>query len=453
MTNSDAQWEEFRQRIQHSFSEADAGPILRALDYLVERSDQHTADRTRAASELLCHGADPAVVTAALLVPLRRHATLAPAELQSLFGDDVTQLVEKVISIPVLGPEGQAVEGPPPLLESISGDLRAAILSIGLRLADLEVPTGQQEGQARDLAHETMDLYVPLADRLGMGALCTRLEDASFRRLEPAVYQELAQTVGPIQEDDAVCLKLLEEGIRQLLSREGIEATLCGRTKGLYSIYRKMRLRDCPVEEILDKIGLRIVVSSVAACYATLGLLHTHFRPVPGTFDDYIGLPKENGYQSLHTCIYPVAGISGKPVEIQIRTEPMHRQAEYGVAAHWRYKYDKENTSSGQEHLQWLRSMLVRQKRTPDPMAFLRELRRQVFDDRLVIFDPAGRPLRFPEGSTVADLLERVVEGEKGYIVRVNGLIQSPDHVLRDGDSVEWLLEETASVAEGESHD
>jgi (p)ppGpp synthase/HD superfamily hydrolase len=373
---------DFRERVRLSFDRATADLVLKAHDCAVERFGAEHAGHTLVADRLLRQHADPVVVTAALLAPLRRHGCMEASEVLSLFGQVPADLVEKVFLEHPLRTDTEAhrEQDMQHFLKSISGDIRAVILRIGLRLAELERLAAQDSDKCQDIARETLELYVPLADRMGMGMLCTQLEDVCFRILRPAVCEELARNVEPIQAEDELCLELVKLAVERLLRQNGVNGTTHGRTKGLYSLYRKMYRLECPLEDIMDKIGLRIIVSSVEECYAVLGLLHTHFRPVPGTFDDYIGFPKENGYQSLHTCVYPATDVSHKPVEFQIRTEAMHRVAEYGIAAHWRYKSAEEAQASSDRQLQWLRGLMPQREKAASHAEFIEHLRRQVFD-------------------------------------------------------------------------
>jgi (p)ppGpp synthase/HD superfamily hydrolase len=205
-----------------------------------------------------------------------------------------------------------------------------------------------------------------------------------FRILEPVVFEELARAVEPIQREDALCLELLKEGMERLLQQNGIDATVHGRTKGLISLYRKMTCRLCSVQEVMDKIGLRVIVSSVDKCYAALGLIHAHFQPVPGTFDDYISTPKDDGYRALHACVYPVPGISFKPVEIQILTESMDRQAQFGAAARWRYK-SEEARHDHDEGVERLDRLLSQAQRAVNYAEFVELLRRRVLTVDLAV--------------------------------------------------------------------
>ncbi len=322
-----------------SFAKRAADTVLKAHNLAAERFGPALSDHLFVADTLLRQHADHVVVTAALLVPLRRHGCIEHDQMFSLFGEAPATLTDKVLSAGSLcgDPHGSCYS--PSTVETIADDrVRALILRIGLRLAELEVAAGQKEDGHRDLAEQTLKRYVPLSGRLGMGRLRTRLEDNCFRLLEPSVYDELACTTAPAQSENSASFQQANHGMRRLLERNGMRGTVCGRTKGLYSLHRKIQRQGCSAHDIMDRIGLRVIVSSVGECYAVLGLVHTRFRPVRGTFDDYIRRPKENGYLSLHTCIYPPLPLPHVPVELQIRTESMHRDAEYGMAAHWLYK-------------------------------------------------------------------------------------------------------------------
>jgi len=287
------------------------------------------------------------------------------------------------------------------------------------------------------LARETMELYVPLAGRLGMGVMRARLEDICFRILEPHAYQELAEAISPIRQEDEGCLLLLVDGTKRLLEMNRITASVQGRTKGLYSLSRKMRAQGLSLEAITDKIGLRIIVSSVPECYAALGLLHTHHQPIPNRFRDYIGLPKDNGYQSLHTCVYPVREISRKQVEFQIRTNAMHMQAEFGVAAHWLYKSRQEAALEHHRHLTWVRGLYREHEGSVDRASFLRRLEEMVYRNEMIVFGDLGQQVRLPAGATVTDFLRGIGHDSGGDIeARINGKPASRRTSLRDGDTV-----------------
>lgn len=380
----------FPARVERCFGERDAAIVLRAYGCALDHSGSDAENHAHIADILLAQRADPVVVTAALLAPLHRRGDLTSGEIKSLFGEAMSNLVERSSSDHVLRTDTEAhrMEDLRRWLKSISADVRTLVLRVALRLGALEelVEKGHdQESDQKEVARETLELYVPLADRMSMGSLRTRLEDACFRILQPTIYAEVKGSLQPIREGDQICLSLLKDGVRQLLDQQGIKATIHGRTKGLYSLYQKMCRLDSSLKEIMDRIGLRVIVPSVKECYTVLDLLHTSFRPIAGTFDDYIKSPKKNGYQSLHTCVYPIPDASIKPVEFQIRTEAMHRKAEYGIAAHWLYKNESEAKIEGQKQLEWLRSLLPSGEENASHAEFVDHLHQQVYGNCLDI--------------------------------------------------------------------
>lgn len=402
----DREEQAFRTLARASYTGAAKNLILRAHSCAMERFGSDLDEHVGAADVLLRQRADHLVVTAALLAPLRKHGCIQFDEARALFGVVPAVLAERAVSQEPLrfDTEQHRQEDLQKFLSSLSQDLKGTVLTLGLRLAELE-RLAEHEGDAHhEIARQTLELYVPLADRMGMKVLRKRLEDACFRILKPVLYEELAQKVEPIQAEDNICLALLLISMRRLLDENKIEGTVQGRTKSLYSIYRKMYRLNCTLEQIMDRIGLRVIVSSVDECYAIVRLLHQQFRPVTGTFDDYIAHPKPNGYRSLHTCVYPVPEVSYKPVEFQIRTEQMHQEAEFGVAAHWFYKSDPEARSDEEARLTWLRRLLDQSQEFVDHDAFVRKLHHQVFGDRLLVFGENGQPVRLPAGATVDDL-------------------------------------------------
>jgi len=393
---ADVREKDLRQLVEESFTGAAAALALKAHDCAAERWGEGFAEQTRAIDILLSQHAAPGVIAGAFLALLRQHGYIEASEIRSRFGETLAMLVEKVFAEEILRTDTEAhrKQDLRYFLRSISGDLRAALLRFALRLAELERLADRDDGGRRDMAQETLDLYVPLADRIGMGVLRTRLEDVCFRILRPTLYEELAQRLEPIRAEDEACLALLMQGAMRLLKQHGIVGAVHGRAKGLYSLGRKMCRLKCSLQEIMDRIGLRIIVSSVEECYTVLELLHTHFRPVPGTFDDYIGSPKQNGYQSLHTCVYPATDVSHKPVEFQIRTEAMHQEAEHGIAAHWLYKSEAEAKFHSERQLEWLHSLLSQRERAANHREFIECLRQQVFDNRPVFLDNQSMSLQ-----------------------------------------------------------
>jgi len=396
----------FREHARRVFGKEAATLVLAADDLASQRAGSRTKQHRDVAELLLHQRADQVVVAAALLSPLRRERRVERAEIEALLGPAVADLVEQAVEVgPLRGDTAQHHhEDLRRLMDSLSGDMRVVILRLGLRVNDLK--GGETPGCAahRDLAQESLDLYVPLADRLGMSVLCAELQDQCFRILEPAVYDQLARAMGVIRSADEACVDSLSNGLAQLLRRHGITARVHGRVKSLYSLYSKMLRRQCSLQEITDRIGLRVIVSSETQCYAALQLLHTHFCPIPGTFDDYIASPKANGYQSLHTCIYAAPDAPAQPVEIQIRTRAMDQEAEFGVAAHWRYKNAAEAKARTDGQLAWLRGLNEMCQQTINPTQFIMQVRTQVYGDEIPACDArSAMQTRKEEGALLLD--------------------------------------------------
>ncbi len=238
---------------------------------------------------------------------------------------------------------------------------------------------------------------------------------------------------------DDVCLSLLLEKVSRLLLHHGIDADVVGRTKSLWSMYRKSLALGSSVEHVMDRLGARVIVASVPECYTVLGIVHRHFRPIPSTFRDYIGLPKENGYQSLHTCVYPLREISAKPVEFQIRTRAMHAEAEFGVAAHWLYKSREDGKAEQSRQRRWFEEVATLHASTLDHSMFVERLARLTCEQSLVIFLRGGAQVRVAKGSTALDLVNKVSDHPTTIrTVRVNSHEAALDTELSDGDTIEW---------------
>lgn len=432
----------FADVIHRTFGKADAGLLMRARAFALKRTGPGEAPDYRAAALLLEQEADAVTIAAALLAPIVWQGLATPDDLREHVAPSVAAVLQGLGSpyLPCTHSRSDRSEGIRVLLASMGGVPRKALLFIAFRLLALECAPDTCGAAARKMARETLDLFVPIADRLSLGDLRRRLEDACFHILDPEGYAVLREKVAPIQAEDDRCLQILLVGVRRLLDNNGIQGRVQGRTKSLHAIRRKMLRTGRTLEEIMDRIGLRVIVTSVPACYTVLGLLHAHFKPIPGTFDDYIGLPKDNGYQSLHTCVYPIREISHKPIEIQVRTELMHLEAEYGMAAHWRYKREGTLRDRGHQQAQWMVGLMQQHKEAGSNEAFVERLYRQVFRNHLVVFGSGGRIVRLADKSTVYDYL-RITNTRltKGGQVRVNGRTVGMNHSLRDGDSVEVL--------------
>jgi len=276
-----------------------------------------------------------------------------------------------------------------------------------------------------------------------MNTIRKEFEDICFKIEQPDICNKLARAVQNITKGDQDCLEILMEGVQQLLKENMVKCAVYGRTKSLYSIYQKMKHKYKPLEKILDRIGLRIIVCSVPDCYRVLGILHAHFRPIPGTFDDYIGLPKDNGYQSLHTSVYPIKDISIKPVEFQIRTKLMHMDAEFGTASHQQYKNDHAENYKNKGQQQCLKSPPYQKDMAESTESFIEILRRQVFRHELVVFGNSGKLISLIPGSTIRDMINfrRCSIDMNDIQVKVNGTIKPLDYSLKDGDTVNIVSE------------
>ncbi len=290
---------------------------------------------------------------------------------------------------------------------------------------------------------DILDFLLPVNNNLNLGKAYRSIEDAAFHILQPKVYEELEHQVAPIQAEDTECLKILQKAARGLLQRNNIKGSVQGRIKSLYSLHCKMARKGVSLETIMDRVALRIIVSSVPECYQVLGLLHAHFQPVPGTFMDYIGQPKENGYQSLHTCVYPFRDISHKNIEFQIRTELMHTEAEYGDAAHWKYKEGTGSIITGNQVKRAGQEAQNQQQQEPiGTAAFIKLLCQQMAADHIVIFGTSGHKVWLPENATVEHYLKKTNSTlSPPPLIKVNNRTVALGHILKDADTIEVIAQ------------
>jgi RelA/SpoT family (p)ppGpp synthetase len=386
---------------------------------------------------------DADTLCAAFLHALPRSIPNMEDRIENEFGLEIAKLVRGVQNFRILPQtdDDQKKSDLEHLFENMSRDLRIVFLRLSHRLYELEHAGHLSRDGRISLARETLEIYIPLARRLGMGAMRAKLENQAFRLFRPRIYRKLNKRLKIVNKEDEVCLSLMVEAIQRVMDNNGIQAQVEGRVKNLFSIYRKMVIKKLSFEEVTDKIAIRIIVEDVISCYNILGLLHIHFTPIPGTFDDYIARPKINGYQSLHTCVYPVPDISYKPVEIQIRTEEMHRKAEFGAAAHWNYKQDDTFDRIFEEQKRWIGSLIPMRNQFATHHRFTDALRKSVVRDPMVVFDEEGSVVRLPRNSQVRDFIQLKGSNlpKEKYIARVNGHLCGMNHRLRDGDTVEIL--------------
>jgi GTP pyrophosphokinase len=383
---------------------------------------------------------DGAAIQAALLHDVLEDSGVAKQKLVERFGAVVAELVDGVSKLDKLqfsSTEQAQAENFRKMLLAMARDVRVMLIKLADRLHNMRTLDAVDPEKRRRIARETLEIYAPIAHRLGLNTLFRELEELSFEHLHPLRYRVLQKAVLSARGNRRELLGKILQSVRKGLSEAKIRAEVYGREKTLYGIYRKMVEKHLSFSQVLDIYGFRVVVDSRAECYLALGALHELFKPVPGKFKDYIAIPKVNGYQSLHTTLI---GPYGTPVEFQIRTKDMHHVAESGVAAHWLYKDDDSDLSELQSRThQWLQSLLEIQRQTGDSSEFLEHIKVDLFPDKVYVFTPKGKIVSLPRGATVVDFAYSIHTdvGNKCVAARINGEIQPLRTQLRNGDMVE----------------
>ena len=376
-------------------------------------------------------------LAAALLHDTVEDCGYALDALREDFGDEIAQLVDGVTKLDkVHYGEASAAETVRKMVIAMARDIRVLVIKLADRLHNMRTLRWMPEEKQQKKARETLEIYAPLAHRLGMNAVKWELEDLSFATLYPKMYDEIVRLVGQRAPARDQYLAGVIDQIEADLKSAKVKAVVTGRPKHYYSVYQKMIVRGRDFADIYDLVGVRILVESVRDCYAVLGIVHSKWSPVPGRFKDYIAMPKFNMYQSLHTT---VIGPDGKPVELQIRTQDMHRAAEFGVAAHWRYKQADVGGKSGPDDFGWLRQLLEWQRETEDPDEFLDTLRYDLGASEVFVFTPKGDVVALPTGATPVDFAYSVHTevGHRCVGARVNGKLVPLESSLENGDVVE----------------
>jgi guanosine-3',5'-bis(diphosphate) 3'-pyrophosphohydrolase len=431
-------------------SKADLREVVRAYRYAEamhegqrrKSGDAYITHPVAVATELATLGLGTSTLVAALL-----HDTVedTPASLDDIregFGEEVAHLVDgvtKLDRIQVESKQQQQAETLRKMVVAMAKDIRVLVIKLADRLHNMETIGFMPRDKQKRIAQETLDIYAPLAHRLGMQNFKLRLEDLGFQTLHPKRYEEI---VAMVEERNPERERFLEEvmaSLREQLRELKVRGEVTGRPKHYYSIYEKMVLRGKEFDEIHDLVGIRVIVGSVRDCYAVLGQIHATWRPVPGRFKDYIAMPKVNLYQSLHTS---VMGPKGRPLEIQIRTRAMHQTAEFGVAAHWKYKDASRTTEEGaSDELPWIEQLLEWQEDVDEPGDYLESLKIDLYQDEVFVFTPKGDVMGLPAGSTPIDFAYAVHTdvGHRCIGARVNGRLVPLDHALSNGDTVEVL--------------
>ena len=393
---------------------------------------QHPVAVAKIVAEL---GLDDVTISAALLHDAVEDTGVTLEDLTLAFGPDVAAIVDGVTKLDRLkfdSKEAQQAATVRKMLVAMAKDMRVLIIKLADRLHNMRTVAAMPAWKQERTAQETLDIYAPLAHRLGMQEMRQQLEDLCFAALHPKRYAEIDHMVSTRSPERDIYLTQVLEDVRERCKELRIEAEVTGRPKHLWSIYEKMVVKGREFDEIFDLVGIRVVVPTVKDCYAALGSIHATWKPVQGRFKDYIAMPKFNLYQSLHTT---VVGPQGKPVEVQIRTEEMHSRAEYGVASHWNYKDDSTSTAD----LAWLNRIVDWQQETSDPSQFMANLKIDLEQDEVFVFTPKGKVITLQAGATPVDFAY-AIHTEVGHAcigARVNGKLVPLDSTLSSGDSVE----------------
>ena len=411
---------------------------------------------------------DVTTLVAALLHDVIEDCGVTYDQLEERFGEDVARLVDGVTKLTRLDAR-MAIDGDSPqaigaqddrlqaeslrkMLVAMAEDVRVVLIKLADRLHNMRTLGVLPAQRRRAIAQETLDIYTPLAHRLGIWDIKWRLEDMAFRHLDPVKYREISRMLAAKREEREAYIARVCENLKQELDTAGVDAEIVGRPKHIYSIYRKMEKYTTlgkRLSEIYDLYALRLLVKTTADCYHALGVVHSLWHPMPGQFDDYIANPKENVYQSLHSTVMCEGGV---PLEVQIRTHEMHQMAEYGVAAHWRYKEGGAGDIRFEDKMTWLRQLLEWQREVSGTEEFLESVKTDLFRDQVFVYTPKGDIIELPSGATPLDFAYKIHTelGHRCIGGKVNGRLVPLEHQLSNGDTIEIL---TTKVARGPSLD
>ena len=439
---------------------ADLSGVERALRFAGEA---HAAQRRASGEPYITHplaaaqtlaelGLDPVAIQAALLHDIPEDTEYSLEDVEERFGAEVARLVDGVTKLSKFSAhshEERQAENIRKMFLAMAEDVRVVLIKLADRLHNMRTIAGLPPEKQQRIARQTLEIYAPLAERLGIWQMKWELEDLSFKVLEPVAFRSIATQLETRRAARESYVERAMAELREALEISGIEADLSGRPKHLYSIHRKMERKSANFDEVYDVHAVRVLVDEVKDCYAALGVVHSLWRPIPGQFDDYIAMPKANGYQSLHTA---VIALEGHPLEVQIRTHQMHRIAEVGIAAHWRYKEGSKSDRDYDAKLAWIRQLMEWQREVADATEFVEGLKLDVFQDQVFVFTPKGEVKDLPAGSTPLDFAYRIHTdvGHRCIGAKVNNRLVPLDYKLRNGDIVEIV---TTRAAHGPSRD
>ncbi len=395
---------------------------------------------------------DSITISAGILHDVIEDTDYSYDDIKNLFGEEIAMLIDGVTKLGKLEyktKEEQQAESLRKMFIAMAKDIRVILIKLADRLHNMRTLRHKPEKKQREKASETMEIYAPIAHRLGISRIKWEMEDLALRYLEPTGYYDLVDKVAKKRREREDEINHVIELLKEKIKEVGIEAHIEGRPKSFYSIYRKMYFQNKTFDQIYDLTAVRIIVDTVKDCYGVLGIVHTLWKPIPGRFKDYIAMPKPNMYQSLHTTLF---GYDGQPFEVQIRTWDMHRISEFGIAAHWKYKEGRSSQEHFDEKLKWLRQMLEWQNEIRDTREFLETLKVDLFMDEVYVFTPKGDVVDLPVDSTPIDFAYKIHSqiGNKCVGAKINGRIVTLDYKLNNGDIVEII---TSANSNGPSRD
>jgi len=454
-------FKELREQLEKYQNSSEVELVIRAYDFA---KNAHAGQSRISGEPYLIHPLavaqilvnlelDMSTVAAGLLHDVVEDTPVRLAEIEEEFGAEIALLVDGVTKLTRLefrSKEEQQVENLRKMFLAMAEDIRVIMIKLADRLHNMRTLNHQPEYKQREIAEETLEIFAPLAHRLGIFTIKGELEDLAFRYLEREEYYGLVKKISMKRQEREAYIEHVIKILKDKLKEADLQADIQGRPKHFYSIYKKMKEKEKDLNEIYDLIAVRVIVGTVRDCYEVLGIIHTLWTPIPGRFKDYIAMPKPNMYQSLHTT---VMGLAGEPFEIQIRTIEMHRTAEFGIAAHWRYKEGhKVGNKELDQRLAWVRKILEWQKEVKDTREFMETLKIDVFSDVVFVFTPKGDVKELPAGSIPLDFAYRIHSdvGHRCVGCRVNGKMVPLDYVLKNGDIVEII---TSKQISGPSRD